>query len=511
MGRTGRSAEALETVRQLLEHARAAEDDRGIARCLTQIGWFCLQQGYAEQGIDCVVAAKDLWKKLPDPAGEAHAGAIYAWLLVELSMVDEGFAEASTAVGLAEIVGNPAILAFALNAKAVALMYGRQDQLVGPLLERSLALVAGTDDLSAQALYATNLAFSQVSMAEAAENEGRTEEGRQWRERALATNDQAIRIAETCGDKWALRTALCNGAEYYALLGREDVALNYLGRWEEVIGVTGLREHVHYLYTRGELLTRMGRLSEALEFCELAVELAEASSHVDHQVNTLRRLSEVHEALGNPAEALALYKRFHTAYQRQMGEAIRRRAQLVEMQLETSKLRVRAAALEEQVGQDPLTGLPNRRSFDAAFAQLQGSRFCLAIADLDHFKAINDQYSHIVGDAVLQRVAGILTGLGAQMRAFRLGGEEFALLFAGLDIGAAAAVAEAVRSELERADLTDLAPRLKLTVSIGVAVSKGGPATELMTVADRRLYRAKALGRNRVISTDIVEEIGLAG
>jgi diguanylate cyclase (GGDEF)-like protein len=158
-----------------------------------------------------------------------------------------------------------------------------------------------------------------------------------------------------------------------------------------------------------------------------------------------------------------------------------------------------------------LTGLPNRRSFDAAFAQLQGSRFCLAIADLDHFKAINDQYSHIVGDAVLQRVAGILTGLGAQMRAFRLGGEEFALLFAGLDIGAAAAVAEAVRSELERADLTDLAPRLKLTVSIGVAVSKGGPATELMTVADRRLYRAKALGRNRVISTDIVEEIGLAG
>jgi diguanylate cyclase (GGDEF)-like protein len=511
MGRTGRSAEALVAVRDLLEQARAAEDDRAIARCLTQIGWFYLQQGHAEQGIDCAVAARDLWQQLRDPAGEAHASAIHAWLLVELSLVDEGFAEASTAVGLAEIVGNPSILAFALNAKAVALMYGRQDQLVGPLLQRSLALVASTDDLSAQALYGTNLAFSQVSMAEAAENEGRADEGRQWRERALATNDEAIRVAELCGDKWALRTALCNGAEYYALLEREDVALSYLGRWEEVIGAVGLREHVHYLYTRGELLTRMGRLSEAREFCELAVELAEASSHVDHQVNTLRRLSEVHEALGHPAEALALYKRFHTAYQRQMGEAIRRRAQLVEMQLETSKLRVRAAALEEQVGQDPLTGLPNRRSFDAAFAQLQGSPFCLAIADLDHFKAINDQYSHVVGDAVLQRVAVILTGLGSQMRAFRLGGEEFALLFPGLDIGAAAAVAEAVRGELERADLTDLAPRLKLTASIGVAVSKGGPATELMTVADRRLYRAKALGRNRVISTDLVEEISLTG
>ncbi|QQR37674.1 GGDEF domain-containing protein [Devosia oryziradicis] len=510
MGRTGRSAEALEQVHQLLEQARAAGDDRGIAGCLTQIGWFCLQLGHAEQGIDSAKAARDMWARLRKPGGEAHAGAIYAWLLVELSLVDEGFAEASTAVGLAEIVDNPAILAFALNAKAVALMYGRQDQLVGPLLRRSLALVAGTDDLSAQALYATNLAFSQVSLAEAAENEGRLEEGRTWREQALVNNDLAIKVAETCGDKWALRTALCNGAEYYALLGREDVALSYLARWEEVIGTVGLREHVHYLYTRGELLTRMGRLGEALEFCELAVELAEASSHVDHQVNTLRRLSDVHEALGNHAEALQLYKRFHTAYQRQMGEVIRRRAQLLEMQLETSKLRVRAAALEEQVGQDPLTGLPNRRSFDAAFAQLQGSRFCLAIADLDHFKAINDQYSHVVGDAVLQRVAIILTGLGRQMRAFRLGGEEFALLFPGLELNAAAAVAEAVRGELERADLTDLAPRLKLTASIGVASSAGGPATELMTVADRRLYRAKALGRNRVVSNDLADDISMS-
>ena len=509
MGRTGQSAEALEDVRRLLDRARDAEDHESIAQCLTQIGWFCLQLGHAEQGIDCAIAAKELWAQLGNTAGQAHASAIYAWLLVELGLVDEGFSEACAAVGLAELAGDGPILAFATNAKAVSLMYGRQDQLVGPLLMRSLALVQDAGDPWAEALYLSNLAYSQVSVAEAAENDGRMDEGRQWRDRAIVSNDRAIEIATASGDKWALRTTLCNGSEYYGLIGREDMAAAYLDRWEALTGTVGLREHIHYLYTRGEQLTRTGRPADALAFCEKAVELAEASSHADHKANTIRRLSEVHEALGNAATALALYKRFHAAFQRQMGEMIRRRAQLVEMQLETGKLRVHAAALEEQAGQDPLTGLPNRRGFDTAFKQLQGSRFCLAIADLDHFKAINDQYSHMVGDAVLQRVAAVFNGLGPQMQAFRLGGEEFALLFPGLDLLAATAVADAVRSELEGLDLTDLGADLRVTGSIGVAVSRGGPLAELMTVADRRLYRAKASGRNRVVSTDMVEELGL--
>jgi diguanylate cyclase len=508
MGRTGRSADALVAVRQLLERARDEDDTASTAECLTQIAWFCLQLGHAEQGIDCAIAARDLWARLGDTGGQAQVSAIYAWLLVELGLIDEGFAEASTAVDLAELSNDRHILAFAINAKAVTLMYCRQDQLVGPLLERALALV--DDDPWAQALYITNLAFSQVSIAEAAELEGRVEEGRHWRGQAIVSNDSAIDIAEASGDAWALRTALCNGAEYYALVDRLDVAERYLDRWRDIPGPVGLREQIHYLYTKGELLTRAGRFAEALTLCEQAVALAASSTHADHKANTLRRLSEVHEALGNAAEALALHKQFHEAYQRQMGEMIRRRAQLVEMQLETRKLRAQAALLEEQAGRDPLTGLPNRRSLDAAFLQLQGGRFCLAIADLDHFKAINDQYSHVVGDSVLQRVAGVLDGLGPQMRAFRLGGEEFALLFPGLDIGAAAAVAEAVRGELERADWTDIGARLRVTASIGVAVSRGGPLTELMTVADRRLYRAKATGRNRVVSTDLLEVVSVS-
>lgn len=509
MGQSGRSVEALTLSRHLLGVAQAAANDRGVAECLTQTAWFCLQLGYAEEGIDCAIAAKELWVQQGNAGQHANASAIYSWLLVEMGLVDEGFAEAETAVRLAERQSDVGILAFALNAKAVALMYCRQDHLAVPLLRRSIELAGGIGATSAQAQYLVNLAFSTVSLAEAAEVSDEAGAGRQLRDEAIVINDQAVVAAGRCGDAWALRTALANGAEYYALVGQLDRAEAYLRRWDEVPGAVGLRERIHYLYTSAELLTLSGRLDEALVRCEQAVALAEQNTNADHKANTIRRLSEVHAALGHFELALALHKQFHAAYQRQMGDVTRRRAQLVEMQLETRKLRAQAAELEEQAGHDALTGLPNRRGLDAAFARLQGSRFSLAIADLDHFKAVNDAYSHLVGDTVLQRVADLLSGLGDQMQAFRLGGEEFALLFPNLDIHAAVAVAEAVRVAFERMDWTDLAPGLHVRVSIGVAVSRGGPMTELMAVADRRLYRAKESGRNTVVGLDLAEQLDL--
>lgn len=509
LGRTGRSAEALTEVRQLLERARAGDDTRNTAESLTQISWFCLQLGHAEQGLDCIIAAKSLWAQCGSSNGEANAAAIYAWLLVELGLVDEGFAEANKAVDLAEIESDPRVLAFATNAKAVTLMYSGQGVLVGQLLDRSLKLVRG--DLWAEGLYLVNLAYSQVSLAEAAEHSGDTAEGRQLRELALLTNDRAIAVAEACGDKWCLRVALCNGAEYYAQVGQIERGMAYLERWTGVAGDIGLREHIHYLYTRGELLTLAGRLPEALEICAEAVALADGSTSTDSQANTCRRLAEVYEKLGHFEQALAYHKRFHAAYQKQTGEVTRRRAQLLEMQLENHKLRARAAAFEEEAARDALTGLPNRRSFDAAFQQLLGSRFCLGILDLDHFKAVNDRYSHLVGDSVLRQVAEVLGSLGPGMQGFRLGGEEFALLFPEHDLAAARAVAEAVREEFERTQWSVIAPGLRVTASIGLAAAKRGVGLpDLMATADRRLYQAKALGRNRLVWIDAGEGMGLS-
>ncbi len=169
------------------------------------------------------------------------------------------------------------------------------------------------------------------------------------------------------------------------------------------------------------------------------------------------------------------------------------------------RLGAQARLLERQVRQDALTGLPNRRAFEerapAEVARVQaGAPLSLALLDIDHFKRINDERSHAVGDAVLRRFAQVV-GTVCRSGDFlaRLGGEEFVLLLPGLALEAAGPLCERMREAVERSDLADVAQGLPVTVSIGV-VEAGTESTleTLMEAADIALYRAKNAGRNRV-------------
>jgi diguanylate cyclase (GGDEF)-like protein len=167
---------------------------------------------------------------------------------------------------------------------------------------------------------------------------------------------------------------------------------------------------------------------------------------------------------------------------------------------------------------DALTGLPNRRALDDALRQLDGP-FAIAMVDVDHFKAVNDTHGHEVGDQVLRLVATHLDEVGGGGRAFRYGGEEFALLFPGRTAGDILGALEAVRAAVAGARFTlrgvdrprrrpkhprrrSGAAHLAVTVSIGVAQRGTGDAGPEMAVerADAALYRAKQGGRNRIES-----------
>jgi diguanylate cyclase len=497
LGRTGQSVAALSRAKVLFQQARDAGDTVSTASSLTQIAWFCLQLGQAEHGLDAAIAAKRLYVRGGNITGEAHAAAIFSWLLLEMGLNEEAYEEAGQAVELAEAQDEPGVLAYALNAKASVLMYARQPLLSGPLLERAIELMQSRGEPSAVALFLINLAYGQVTCGEIAEQEGRLDEGRDWRETAVKTNDIAIVTAESGGDGWNLRTALCNGAEYHALLGRPEEAHAYLQRWLGVAGQPGMRERIHYLYTLGELLTRTGELSAALDICREAVALADATTHVNHQANTVRRLGDIHEAMGDFQAALAMHKRYHGLYEVQLSEATRRRAHIADIRLENGRLRAEAERLADEAARDGLTGLPNRRSFDQMMAAMAGTELALGILDLDFFKSVNDRFSHVVGDAVLRRTADLLAArASADLRAFRLGGEEFALVFPNHGLDYAVTRCEAICSDIAVMDWQDLAAGLAITASIGVAIGPAGSA--LMAAADRRLYRAKAAGRNRV-------------
>jgi len=169
---------------------------------------------------------------------------------------------------------------------------------------------------------------------------------------------------------------------------------------------------------------------------------------------------------------------------------------------------------------DALTGLPGRRALEECLAQLHG-RFAVAMVDIDHFKRVNDRHGHATGDQVLRMVASNLARSPGGAKAFRYGGEEFALVFRKASAAEAGRYLDDLRQSIAAARFTlrgadrprrkppkgksrsprgGAAKQLRVTVSIGVAERATGKSdpTDVLRAADKALYRAKGGGRNQV-------------
>jgi diguanylate cyclase (GGDEF)-like protein len=173
-----------------------------------------------------------------------------------------------------------------------------------------------------------------------------------------------------------------------------------------------------------------------------------------------------------------------------------------------------AAKLRALASHDPLTGVLNRRGFhDAAVRAIANGRrqrqsLAVAIADIDHFKSINDRFGHTAGDNTLRYICtSLASGLRTEDLVGRVGGEEFALLLVNSTAEQAAQAMERIRIEVAEGFSDDGAP-VPVTISFGVApvvVSAGSAETalaEALDEADRALYRSKLEGRNRTTLAD---------
>jgi diguanylate cyclase (GGDEF)-like protein len=163
--------------------------------------------------------------------------------------------------------------------------------------------------------------------------------------------------------------------------------------------------------------------------------------------------------------------------------------------------------LEELATTDGLTGCYNKRHFNEQLkaklsaAERFGRRLSLIIADIDHFKVVNDTYGHATGDVVIRELGAILARLKRETDIVaRFGGEEFCLLCEETNADGAAQLAERVRQELERTSFETELGKLKVTCSLGVATypEQARDREALFEAADRALYKAKHAGRNRV-------------
>jgi diguanylate cyclase (GGDEF)-like protein len=175
---------------------------------------------------------------------------------------------------------------------------------------------------------------------------------------------------------------------------------------------------------------------------------------------------------------------------------------------QTLDLKKQTALFAYQAVHDQLTGLPNRRAFDEwcdndfKEAKEHSTSLSLAIIDIDHFKAVNDTYSHIVGDQVIKRLSTILSELlphcSQQVKLARWGGEEFTLLMSA-NKEQALHFCELIRTTMEKNDFSAIAQDLTLTISIGLTDNSSVvDYNQMITDADNALYYSKNNGRNQV-------------
>jgi diguanylate cyclase (GGDEF)-like protein len=210
------------------------------------------------------------------------------------------------------------------------------------------------------------------------------------------------------------------------------------------------------------------------------------------------------------AGGLALLALLITGWRHSLGRAERRRQALENAVRERTealdraneRLRSANAALLEESRTDALTGCANRR---AALRLLsEWPSYVLMLLDLDHFKALNDRYGHAAGDQVLITASALLRArLGPSALLARWGGEEFLVIWPGLELEEGLAEAEHLRATIAQAQFQTLGGQaLRVTCSVGVArhpLKTGRGDWQLsLELADRALYRAKANGRNRV-------------
>ncbi|OMH39582.1 GGDEF domain-containing protein [Motiliproteus sp. MSK22-1] len=187
---------------------------------------------------------------------------------------------------------------------------------------------------------------------------------------------------------------------------------------------------------------------------------------------------------------------------------------LAHLQKQVVEMEQKAAIVQEHLEEqrlralsDPLTGLPNRAAYDDSITMLraesiaQNKPLTLVVADLDHFKAVNDGFGHLAGDKVLRLVAKILRGgLRESDVICRYGGEEFVIVMPNTDSSQALEVVEKLRRVMEQSPFNFKGKPVRVTMSFGIAQNLADEAPDgLFSRADRALYAAKEAGRNRCI------------
>jgi diguanylate cyclase (GGDEF)-like protein len=263
------------------------------------------------------------------------------------------------------------------------------------------------------------------------------------------------------------------------------------------------------LTTLAEIQCRNGDILGAVSTLDACRRITQRDRLADMDAIALRLLANCHARLGNFEAAYQEMVDFHEAWTVRRCEQSEVLASVTHARFAVDEARRNTERFRELSERDSLTGMWNRRRSDDLLTTLvavpahERTPISVAILDLDHFKQINDTFTHAVGDSVLRRVADILRTIVEPVgHAGRHGGEEFVLILDtnGDDAGQ---ICESVRLALADHDWPDIAAGLHVTTSIGVTELRPcDDAHSVLVRADDHLYAAKHGGRDRVSTDD---------
>jgi two-component system, cell cycle response regulator len=421
---------------------------------------------------------------------------------------DSGAALECAIVAMDRLPSDVPALMLADHLMCLALAYSGMRSF-GPARERFLAVVALAADLGEHELHIralNNLAFMEY-LAERPKQ-------------SLRIADQLMALADSTGlrlNASALETIARAQMSMGSYPEAEQTLIRALDHPDRITDSDDVAE-IHL--TSAECQRLCGHLESARESLGRALDLCDERGLDGVRVRVVEEQSALAAATGDFRTAYELYQEFHRLEAELLSAARDSRARILAVVFETKEAIRSSERYREMSVRDPLTGLYNRRGMEERMPGMlrqvndASSSLSIAIADLDHFKRINDQCSHEVGDVVLRQLAPLLEAACPPGGfAARLGGEEFLLVFPRHDSAQARAACEALVLAVRRHPWGAVVADLPVTISIGVTTAHSAEATmkDLLSAADLLLYEAKRGGRDRVVADPDDRDMNPAG
>lgn len=486
----------LEQARQIAVEATEAGDVPSAMRARLVVGDTLQRLGRMNEAAEEVVAVNS-WATAHGPRSLlARSHLVLSWLMENVGDLSGTLDHAVQAIDLLEEDALPRTRGNHLLRLADALAINGSVRASRERYDEAEALFFELGDRERQLSVLNNRIMLEYES-------GNVDEGLVAAERLLATSS-----------RWELNQAFADSAARARLAAGRFVEAEEVAR----LGIEVQRERgdlmamtpAELLLTLAEILVAQGRTDEAEAELLRCLAVCRERDLRGIAVDTVRVRAELAAARGCYEDAYRSMRDYHrewAALRSAQEEAAARTRQAI---YETAEARREADRFRRLARTDPLTSLPNRRMVTDEVprrlrdARAAGVTLAVVLIDVDHFKRVNDTYSHQAGDEVLCELATLLDAALDQMRArweiaSRLGGEEFLLVLVADDAAGVLARADQLRVRVGEHAWSGLPHDVRVTVSAGVALA--GPEddlSQLLTRADAHLYAAKDAGRDRV-------------